>query len=153
VVLVLPPLRERMGDIVELVKSMLEELGPEHGAKTVSDAAWRALASNPWPGNVRELRHAVSRAVALGGDELEPDHFFPELRLGWPRALADIPDNEPLVPYERVLRGAMERAISAHGTIRAAANHLGMPKSTFADRAQKWGLMPRERPRLPVRKK
>jgi hypothetical protein len=57
------------------------------------------------------------------------------------------------VPYERVLRGAMERAIAAHGTIRAAASHLGMPKSTFADRAQKWGIMPRERPRLPLRKR
>jgi hypothetical protein len=54
------------------------------------------------------------------------------------------------VPYERVLRSAMERAIAAHGTIRAAAGHLGMPKSTFADRASKWGLLPRERPRLPL---
>jgi DNA-binding NtrC family response regulator len=153
VVLVLPPLRERMGDIVELVDGMLAELAPEHGRKTVSDAAWKALADNLWPGNVRELRHSVVRAVALGGDELAPEHFFPELRLAWPRALADMPDTEPLVPYERVLRGAMERAIAAHGTIRAAASHLGMPKSTFADRAQKWGLIPRERPRLPLRKK
>jgi len=153
VVLVLPPLRERMGDIVELVQGILVELAPEHGEKTVSDAAWKALADNVWPGNVRELRHAVVRAVALGGDELEPEHFFPELRFAWPRALEDIPDSEPLVPYERVLRGAMERAIAAHGTIRAAASHLGMPKSTFADRAQKWGLMPRERLRLPLRKK
>ncbi|HEY0476020.1 MAG TPA: sigma 54-interacting transcriptional regulator [Kofleriaceae bacterium] len=149
VVLVLPPLRERMGDLSELVNGMLAELAPEHGPKTLSDAAWKALADNRWPGNVRELRHAVVRAVALGGDELEPEHFFPELRLGWSRALEGGPEGEPLVPYERVLRGAMERAIAAHGTIRAAAGHLGMPKSTFADRAQKWGLMRRERPRLP----
>jgi DNA-binding NtrC family response regulator len=152
VVLVLPPLRERMGDLAELVQSMLAELVPEHGERTVSDAAWKALADNRWAGNVRELRHAVVRAVALGGDELEPEHFFPELRLVWPRA-NDLPEDEPLVPYERVLRGAMERAIAAHGTIRAAAGHLGMPKSTFADRAQKWGLMPRARPRLPLRKR
>jgi DNA-binding NtrC family response regulator len=152
VVLVLPPLRERMGDIAELVQGILTELAPMHGEKIVSDEAWKALASSHWPGNVRELRHAVLRAVALGGNELEPEHFFPELRLVWPRA-NDLPEEEPLVPYERVLRSAMERAISAHGTIRAAANHLGMPKSTFADRAQRWGLMPRERPRLPLRKR
>jgi two-component system nitrogen regulation response regulator GlnG len=151
-VLVLPPLRERMGDLAELVQGMLAELAPEHGLKTVSDDAWKALADNHWPGNVRELRHAVVRAVALGGDELEPEHFFPELRLVWPRA-SDLPEVEPLVPYERVLRSAMERAIAAHGTIRAAASHLGMPKSTFADRAQKWGLVPRDRPRLPLRNK
>jgi DNA-binding NtrC family response regulator len=153
VVLVLPPLRERMGDLAELVQGMLAELTPEYGEKTVADEAWKALASNAWPGNVRELRHSVTRAVALGGDELKAEHFFPELRLEWPRALEDAPEGEPLVPYERVLRGAMERAIAAHGTIRAAANHLGMPKSTFADRAQRWGLLRRERPRLPLRKR
>jgi DNA-binding NtrC family response regulator len=153
VVLVLPPLRERMGDLTELVQGMLAELAPEHGEKEVSDAAWKALAENRWPGNVRELRHAIVRAVALGGDVLEPEHFFPEHRLAWSRALDDVPSTEPLVPYERVLRGAMERAIAAHGTIRAAADYLGMPKSTFADRAQKWGLAPRERPRLPIKKK
>ena len=152
VVLVLPPLRERMGDLSDLVQGMLAELANEHGPKLVSDPAWKALAENRWAGNVRELRHAVVRAVALGGDQLEPEHFFPELRLAWPRTLEDVPDSEPLVPYERVLRGAMERAIAAHGTIRAAANHLGMPKSTFADRAQRWGLLPRERLRLPYRK-
>jgi DNA-binding NtrC family response regulator len=149
VVLVLPPLRERMGDLSDLVQGMLAELAPEHGPKLLSDAAWKALAENRWPGNVRELRHAVVRAVALGGDQLEPEHFFPDLRLAWSSALDDVPDAEPLVPYERVLRGAMERAIAAHGSIRAAASHLGMPKSTFADRAQRWGLLPRERPRLP----
>jgi DNA-binding NtrC family response regulator len=152
VVLVLPPLRERMSDLPELVQGILSELAPEHGEKTVSDAAWKALADNRWPGNVRELRHAVVRAVALGGTELEPEHFFPELRLVWPRA-NELPEEEALVPYERVLRSAMERAIAAHGTIRAAASHLGMPKSTFADRAQRWGLSPRERPRLPLRKR
>jgi DNA-binding NtrC family response regulator len=149
VVLVLPPLRERMGDLSDLVQGMLAELAPEHGPKLLSDAAWKALAESRWPGNVRELRHAVVRAVALGGDHLEPEHFFPERRLAWSPALGDAPDVEPLVPYERVLRGAMERAIAAHGSIRAAASHLGMPKSTFADRAQRWGLLPRERPRLP----
>jgi DNA-binding NtrC family response regulator len=156
VVLMLPPLRERMGDLTELVQGMLAELAPEHGVKTVSPEAWRALAANHWPGNVRELRHAVVRAVALGGDVLEPEHFFPELRLAWPRSLSDAPSAEPLVPYERVLRGAMERAIAAHGTIRAAASHLGMPKSTFADRAHKWGLMPRgqrAQPRLTAHKR
>jgi len=117
----------------------------------VTEEGWKALAANPWPGNVRELRHAVVRAVALGGDELLREHFFPDVRLSWPGPAAPAP--EPLVPYERVLRSAMERAIATHGSIRAAAQHLGMPKSTFADRAQKWGLTPRDRPRLPPRER
>ncbi|HEY4056300.1 MAG TPA: sigma 54-interacting transcriptional regulator, partial [Kofleriaceae bacterium] len=68
VVLSIPPLRERMGDLVELVDFMLAELEPTHGFKQVSDDAWKLLASYPWPGNVRELRGAVNRAVALGGE-------------------------------------------------------------------------------------
>jgi two-component system, NtrC family, response regulator GlrR len=151
VVLVLPPLRERMTDLPELVQGMLHELTEQRGPKQLSDEAWKVLADYRWPGNVRELRHAVVRAVALGGDVLEPEHFFPE-RLTWSRTVVEDVSGEPLVPYERVLRSAMERAIAAHGSIRAAASHLGMPKSTFADRAQRWGLLPRERPRLPLRK-
>jgi DNA-binding NtrC family response regulator len=153
VVLVLPPLRERIADLPELVLGLLAELAPEYGDKVVTDEAWKALAASPWPGNVRELRHAVVRAVALGGDELLPEHFFPGFPTAWanqPAVPAALP-SEALVPYERVLRSAMESAIATHGTIRAAAQYLGMPKSTFADRAQKWGLTPRDRPRLPLR--
>jgi two-component system response regulator GlrR len=148
VVLVLPPLRERIADLPELVNGLLAELTPEYGDKVVTDAAWKALAAARWPGNVRELRHAVVRAVALGGDELLPEHFFPNLHQPWsaiPTPPVATPPVEALVPYERVLRSAMERAIATHGSIRAAAQHLGMPKSTFADRAHKWGLVPRSR--------
>ncbi len=142
VVLVLPPLRERMGDLVELVEHMLEELAPENGRKRVSDSAWKALVTYQWPGNVRELRHAVSRAVALGGEELLPgDFFLPDMRQGHRLPLLD--KASPLQPYHAMMRGAMEQALATHGTIRAAADFLGMPKSTFADRAKAWGLLPR----------
>ncbi len=154
IVLVLPPLRERMGDLVELVDSMLDELAPEHGRKELADASWIALGEYAWPGNVRELRHAIARAVALGGSVLEPVDFFPELRLGRRRGLlgSTIPTDDPLVPYEAMLRGAMEHALATHGSIRAAANHLGMAKSTFADKAKAWGLTARPKPRPPTKR-
>jgi hypothetical protein len=55
-----------------------------------------------------------------------------------------------MAPYELVLRGAMEQALQTHGSIRAAATALGMPKSTFADRAKAWKLHTRRKPRLPL---
>ncbi len=154
VVLALPPLRDRMGDLVELVESMLAELTPENGTKTVSDTAWKVLAAYSWPGNVRELRHAVARAVTLGGTELAPADFFPELRFGRPTPLTTLlgETEGKLVPYQAMLRGAMEQALNTHGTIRAAANHLGMAKSTFADKARAWGLLRRPRVKLPLKK-
>jgi transcriptional regulator of acetoin/glycerol metabolism len=94
---------------------------------------------------VRELKHAVSRAAALGGAELSPADFFPELRLGIRTPPLGL-DAVSMQPYHAMMRGAMEQALASQGSIRAAAEFLGMPKSTFADRAKAWGLLPRVRP-------
>jgi DNA-binding NtrC family response regulator len=161
VVLALPPLRERMGDLPDLVESILDELEAEHGVRKISDDAWLALGHYDWPGNVRELRHAIARAVALGDNELGPRDFFPDLGNGvglGRHTLGTAPPplaGEELPPYESMLRGAMEQALRSHGSIRAAADQLGMPKSTFADKARQWGLAPRRKPirGLPPRKK
>ena len=154
IVLTLPPMRERMGDLVELVEAMLEELAPEHGKKEVTSDSWSALGEYAWPGNVRELRHAVARAVALGSAQLEPGDFFPEMRFGRKPGPygSTMAIDDPLLPYEAMLRGAMEHALSTHGSIRAAANHLGMAKSTFADKAKAWGLTPRQKQRPPTKR-
>jgi transcriptional regulator with PAS, ATPase and Fis domain len=154
VILGLPPLRERMGDLVELVEAMLDELEPEYGRKQVTDPGWQALAGYGWPGNVRELRHAVARAVALGGTDLGPSDFFPDAALGRHRTIQSTPvELAAIAPYQLVLRGAMEQALQTHGSIRAAAGFLGMPKSTFADRAKAWGLAPRPKPKFPFQMK
>jgi transcriptional regulator with PAS, ATPase and Fis domain len=147
VVLSLPPLRERMSDLPELVEAMLDELVPEHGTKRVADEAWDALLRYSWPGNVRELRHAVARAVALGGETLGTIDFFPEIRRRNPTGTTSAVSR--VMPYEGLLRNAMEQALATKGTIRAAAEHLGMPKSTFADRARAWGLYTAPKIRLP----
>jgi DNA-binding NtrC family response regulator len=146
VVVCLPPLRERMGDLVELVEACLEEHAAEVGPKIVTEDAWRALSRYAWPGNVRELRGSVARAVALGGPELSPEDFFShDLKLVHLPAALTTSDDGRLVPYQAILRGAMEQALMTHGTIRAAAAHLGMAKSTFAEKAKAWGLLPRPR--------
>jgi transcriptional regulator with PAS, ATPase and Fis domain len=149
VVLALPPLRERMGDLVELVEACLEEHAGEHGFKTVTEDGWRSLSTYSWPGNVRELRHAIARAVALGGTELSSEDFFPDLRFGRPPIGMLPAPGGTLVPYQAIMRGAMEQALASYGTIRAAAAHLGMAKSTFAEKAKAWGLLPRPRVRNP----
>ena len=149
VVLSVPALRERMSDLPDLVMAMLDELVPEHGPKQITDEAWDALLAYSWPGNVRELRAAVARAVALGGHDLQTIDFLPEPRRRSPSGTPG-PESRP-VPYASMLRTAMEQALAAKGTIRAAAEHLGMPKSTFADRARAWGLVTGPRVKIPRR--
>lgn len=155
-VLIMPPLRDRMADLPDLVDDMLTELEPDFGRKRITEEGWKALTAHSWPGNIRELRHAIARAVTLGDEELGPRDLFQDLNLAG-RAVASSPyqmamagpEGDALVPHEAMLCDAMRQALRQHGTIRAAAQALGMPKSTFADRAKEWGLLARRRPRYP----
>jgi two-component system response regulator HydG len=64
----IPPLRQRPGDLPELVAHFLEEAVVRHPhavARHFTPAALERLAAYDWPGNVRELEHMVERAVLL----------------------------------------------------------------------------------------
>jgi len=62
----LPPLRERLADIVPLAEHVLSlSAGPGGVPKRLSAAAAARLIAHPWPGNVRELRNAMERVAAL----------------------------------------------------------------------------------------
>ncbi|MGC2195545.1 MAG: sigma-54 dependent transcriptional regulator [Terriglobales bacterium] len=65
--LVLPPLRERRGDIPGLVEHFAAQVCSQNGWKTVpfSSEAIEALQAHSWPGNVRELRNMVERLMLL----------------------------------------------------------------------------------------
>jgi two-component system nitrogen regulation response regulator GlnG len=62
----LPPLRERLEDIGDLVRHFLRQAAREGlGQKSIESAAIERLKAHPWPGNVRELENVVRRLVAL----------------------------------------------------------------------------------------
>jgi transcriptional regulator with PAS, ATPase and Fis domain len=140
VVVKLPPLRHRRGDIPEIAQSFLRQLSARH---VLRPAAIDALLHYHWPGNVRELRQAIHRATALSDFEIDVDHLaLPGCTLVEPPPAPPGP-----VPHETVLREVMSYALARRGTIRAAAKEIGMPKSTFAEKARRFGLItPRRRP-------
>jgi transcriptional regulator with PAS, ATPase and Fis domain len=65
--ILIPPLRERVEDIVPLTKFFIEHYNRKfkRNIEGVSDAAAKLLTSHDWPGNVRELRNALERAMIL----------------------------------------------------------------------------------------
>ena len=62
-----PPLRERLEDIPELVEFIIKRLGKQTGMKSLSitDAALKTLGTYHFPGNVRELENVLERAATL----------------------------------------------------------------------------------------
>ncbi len=66
----LPPLRERVQDIDDLVVHFLQNNKIEgQPAKSISTDAIRLLQNYTWPGNIRELENLVHRLCALHADE------------------------------------------------------------------------------------
>ncbi|MFP6854792.1 MAG: sigma-54 dependent transcriptional regulator [Opitutales bacterium] len=72
-----PPLRDRVEDILLLAETFLARQARKHGltAAKFSKDANRAMLAHRWPGNVRELENAVERAVILAenGKAISPD--------------------------------------------------------------------------------
>jgi DNA-binding NtrC family response regulator len=116
-----PPLRERVDDIVLLCLHFVDEACASNGLmnKRVSDEALAALSSYPWPGNVRELRNVVERMVILSDGDLELEDVPLEMRgeessdldLGAGHPLLDLGLSDPPEGISlRDFREAVERA-------------------------------------------
>jgi DNA-binding NtrC family response regulator len=58
-----PPLRERRGDVAAIARELLRHLAREVGPRTLTPSALARLAAHDWPGNVRELRNVLCRAA------------------------------------------------------------------------------------------
>src|SRR5207253_10302656 len=78
IVLVVPPLRERGGDVLLLTDHFLRVLNAKYGkaVREIGAPARELLLSCPWPGNVRELSHVIERAVLWSrGPTLDVEHL------------------------------------------------------------------------------
>lgn len=72
IIINIPPLRDREGDVMVLAGSFLDTFTRQFGRNLLgfSDAARAALEDYHWPGNVRELQHTIKRAVVMSAGPL-----------------------------------------------------------------------------------
>jgi len=76
----LPPLRDRLEDIPELVAALLADMNRKHSTKVTeaAPAVLEILRTHSWPGNVRELRNVIERAAILAGEgTIRVEHLPP----------------------------------------------------------------------------
>ena len=143
----LPPLRERLDDILELADTFLAEIGESVGrpaAGMARDAKDHLLAYT-WPGNVRELRNAIERAVILAdGGIIRSEH----LPVGSPRHTmsAEAAGGGAAFPAGGVNLEAIERSLVLKALTQArhnktrAAKLLGLTRAQLYSRIEKYGL-------------
>ncbi len=96
----LPPLRERRGDIEDLVNYFLDYYNRKYNcrARALSPEMMGVLQKYHWPGNIRELENLVKRYVILGTEEAissdlstRDDEFFnPDIPIDGPISLKKI---------------------------------------------------------------
>jgi DNA-binding NtrC family response regulator len=145
--LVIPPLRERTGDIPALVGFFLSRRGK---AKTISRDAVDLLCRYPWPGNVRELEAVMERTIILsandtiGAADLPPEIRQPSIPSAYrEQQAAAIPESG--ISFDEWERNLLQQALEkADGTVAEAARLLGMTYRTFHYRAEKFGLLKKD---------
>jgi DNA-binding NtrC family response regulator len=132
----MPPLRERAGDIPELVTTLLARAAQGgSGPIGITDDAMRWLVRHDWPGNVRELANVVERAVALTDHDtivLEDVRDLPSRITADPTSelLASAADRQ--LPLAEVERGYIRRVLDANGgNVSRAARILGIDRRTL----------------------
>src|SRR5439155_11574146 len=120
--IVVPPLREREGDILHLAHRFLAFFAAKSKRLplTLSPAAEKALLGYPWPGNVRELRNVIERVAILWPAQVVEPAAFPErIRATLPRA--HVVELGGDVTLEQIEREHIERVLARTATAEEAA--------------------------------
>ena len=145
-----PPLSERIDDIVPLANLFLNRFNRKYSQeKVLTYDLVKALESHRWVGNVRELKNVIENMVVVSNNEYLQTEDLPwhiNLRSRWideeddeepPESFFEIPLNEAMENYEREI---LERTHKKYGSTRIMADKLKVNQSTIVRKMQKYGI-------------
>lgn len=139
----LPPLRERMEDLPDLISYFVAVYSKKIGKNVshISDDAMGVLQSYVWPGNIRELEHAIERAVTMTRSSvLYPEDFPSELRQKSEGAKSEI-GSAPLTSLEQVEKNHILKVLeSTNWNKSKAAAMLGIDRKTLHRKAVRYQI-------------
>ncbi len=136
----IPPLRERREDVPLLAQEFLDRLSHELGREVtgMSDEALRVLMDHDWPGNVRELENAIERALVTCKSGVLAAEDLAFLQAGAPADDLRLPAGLTLQDLERqYVAVTLQRT---QGNVKAAADALGIDRSTLYEKIKKYGI-------------
>jgi two-component system, NtrC family, response regulator GlrR len=150
--LAIPPLRDRHGDVMLLAQHFASRLSARYGIpeRRIQGVAERWLDAYGWPGNVRELENFIHREFLLGSG---PEIVIAPERLGFAPATGDVdPAHHGLLPANAFRRAkaqaieAFERSYIARvlresrGNVSLAARMCGKERRAFGKLLKKYSI-------------
>ena len=138
VVITIPPLRERDGDVVLLAKEFLHRSAGQHNRSVTgfTEDALTAIQGYRWPGNIREMENRINSAVIMADAKLVT---VEDLQL---ESISSAPlDFNLRQVRDSAERNAIERVLSlSENNITRASELLGVSRPTLYDLLKKHGL-------------
>jgi DNA-binding NtrC family response regulator len=143
----MPPLRDRLEDILLLSNLFIEENNKEYNKniKGFSEEAKKLMVQYSWPGNVRELRNVIERAMILTDQEtITPKHLPFELKQtektpGDPeKAMSEITSDMSLENMEKMHLSKVLKRLEWNKS--KASKMLGISRATLRAKIKKYNL-------------
>ena len=122
----IPPLRERMEDVAEIVEGFIQDFSIKYNKPDlkISRQALQTLQNFGWPGNVRELRNVIERAVVLSRSSQIESEDFPE-KIRQPSAIGgDNPQDDRIYTLAEMERMYVKKVLEYSGGNKLKAARL-----------------------------
>ncbi len=140
IAITVPPLRERLEDIVPLAQYFLQQQNP---ALALSAEAMGMLQAYSWPGNIRELRNVITKAAVLvRGEEIDARDLPITLNFR-PRPTGPVPINQVAAAanLDRIEKSTiLETLAKTNGHQQRAAELLGISRRTLSRKLKLYGV-------------
>ncbi|MBI5789788.1 MAG: sigma-54-dependent Fis family transcriptional regulator [Candidatus Schekmanbacteria bacterium] len=149
----LPPLRERMDDLLLLVTHFLEKYREKlkKDVRTISQDAVNAMLRYHWPGNIRELENLMERAVIMAaGKDIVKIDIPGERRNKDIYSFGKIDINSPLKDVKREIVAQVEKKYlrellkSCHGSINLVATRAEIDNKTLYEKMKEYDIKKEE---------
>jgi transcriptional regulator with PAS, ATPase and Fis domain len=145
----MPPLRDRLEDILLLSNLFIEENNKEFNKniKGFSDEAKKLMVQYSWPGNVRELKNVIERAMILTDQEvITPKHLPFELKQtekfihgNTEHEISEKTDDMSLENMEKIHLSKVLKRLEWNKS--KASKFLGISRATLRAKIKKYNLL------------
>ena len=137
----IPPLRERISDIPEMVEHFVKNIGPKLGKRitSIDNRAMDILMNYDWPGNARELNNVIERAINIcSGHVLTEELLPPEIRKSGEECLRIWEENPSKdAMEEQLIRSYLKKFNYNRSRV---AKELGISRSSLYRKIEKYSI-------------